>query len=193
MQLYHAIAQHPPSADVSFVVETALPVGDARGDIEGALTRVDPSVPVYDITTVNDVEESFLTSHRLSGAVVSTFAVVTLLVAAVGLFGLLSQVVSERTRETGIRLALGATTGQVGRKLLGQALTLTAIGAGVGVVSALLGSKALATVVPSLDRVNVGTLAGNALLLLVVALVAAAIPAARARRVDPAQVLRDEV
>jgi putative ABC transport system permease protein len=193
MQLYHPITQRPPYADVSFVVETARPVDHVRPDLVDALGRVDRGVPVYDVTTVADVEGGFLTSHRLSGALVSTFAIVTLIVAAIGLFGLLSQVVSERTRETGIRLALGATTGEVGRQLVGRALTLAAIGAGVGVVGAVLGSQALATVVPSLEGVHAGTLVANALLLLLVAGAAAAIPAARARGVDPAKVLRDDV
>jgi putative ABC transport system permease protein len=192
MQLYHPIAQRPPYTDVSFVVETARPANHVRPDVASALARVDPSVPIYNVTSVHDVEGRFLASHRLSGALVSTFAIVTVIVAAVGLFGLLSQVVSERTRETGIRLALGATAGEVGRRLIGQALMLAAIGAGVGAAGALLGLKALATVVPSLARVDGGSLAANALLLLVVAGIAAAIPAARARRIDPAQVIRDE-
>jgi putative ABC transport system permease protein len=191
-QLYYAIAQYPPYSDVSFVVETTVGADRRQSDIVAALTRVDPDIPVYEVTTVNEVEASFLVTQRFSGAIVSTFAIVTLIVAAVGLFGLLSQVVSERTRETGIRLALGATTGQVRRRLLGHALTLAAIGAVVGAAGSYLGSQTLVALVPSLDRVEPGVLAVNVTLLLGVAVVAAAIPAARACRVDPAQVLRDD-
>lgn len=191
-QIYLSIAQYPPYGRASFVAESHGDAESIRTSTVAAVSRVDPSVPVHGVRAVSEIEARFVQTQRLSGLVVAGFAGVTVLVTAIGLYGLLAQLVSERTREIGIRLALGATTAAIGRRLVGESLALAAVGAAAGAVIALLGLRSLQSVVPSLDGVDGRIVAVNVAFLLVVAGFAAWRPSVRARRVDPVVVLRDE-
>lgn len=191
-QIYLPIAQYTPYGPVSFVAEGQRADDVVRSAAVAAVSRVDTGVPVHRVRAVSEIEAEFVATQRLSGYLVAGFAVVTVLVTAIGLYGLLAQLVSERMREIGIRLALGATGRSIGRRLVGESLTLAALGAAAGAALALLGLRSLQSVVPSLDGVDARLVAGNVAFLLLVAALTAWRPAARARRVDPVVVLRDE-
>ncbi|MGH9311840.1 MAG: FtsX-like permease family protein [Vicinamibacterales bacterium] len=123
---------------------------------------------------------------------VAIFAGVALLLAAVGIFGVMSYSVAQRTRELGIRIALGAGQGAVHRLVVGQAMTLAVAGLGLGLVAALLLSSALEKMLFNLTPTDPPTFAAVAGVLFVVALVASWLPARRASRVDPVVALRAE-
>jgi ABC-type antimicrobial peptide transport system permease subunit len=131
---------------------------------------------------------------RVQAVLMAALGAIALLLAAVGLYGVMAYSVSQRTQEIGIRMTLGANRGTVLRMVLGQAVLLTAIGLVIGLAGAVALGRVLKSVLePMLFEVtptDITTLAGVAIILAVVALVAAAIPARRATRVDPIQALR---
>jgi predicted permease len=190
-QMYFPAAQRPPFGVVSFVAEVR---GQANGGITAvrdALADVDGAVPVYGLQTLDSVSDRYLSTHRLTGALISAFAIVTLIVAAVGLFGVMAQVVAERRREIGIRLALGASAREVRRRLIGHAVALAAAGAVIGAGAAAGALRALGSLVPSLQEISSGTVAMQTVVLLLTAVAAAWGPASRVLSIDPALVLRD--
>lgn len=131
-----------------------------------------------------------LAQPRFSALLMSSFGVVALLLAAIGLFGVMSSIVSEQTRELGIRMALGALPGDVRRTVLGRAFGLTVAGAAVGLVGAVATSRLFASLLFEVSPVDPISLVSACALLIVVGLVAAYLPARRATRIDPVQALR---
>ena len=111
---------------------------------------------------------------------------------AIGLYGIMASAVAQQTRELGVRMALGATAGGLRRRVLGQALGITAVGAAVGLAGAFAGSRLLTSLLFDVQPDDPATLAAVALVLLAVALLAAYLPARRATRIDPATALRAE-
>jgi ABC-type antimicrobial peptide transport system permease subunit len=126
------------------------------------------------------------------GALMAVFGCAAIVLASLGVYGMLAESVMRQTREIGIRLALGADPRDVMRMILGNALKLAGIGLAIGVPVTLILNRAMASLIFGIVTMNVGILAGFALLLLAVALVAAYLPARRAMRVDPMVALRYE-
>lgn len=162
------------------------------GSIQSEIRAIDPNVAPISVTTVEDVLGSSLFPQRLAAGLVGGFGLTGLVLAAVGVFGLLSFMVAQRSREIGLRMALGARHGDVLKLVLGRGLALVAVGAGVGLVLALFATRfvrSLLVNVSPTDPVTIATVVG---LLALVALIAAWLPARRAARVHPMDALRYE-
>ncbi len=153
---------------------------------------VNPELPVFGAQTLNDVLSASLSQRRFSMEIVGLFALTALLLAGMGIYGVISHTVSERTHEIGIRLALGAQGRTILRMVLGQGLGLALAGAAFGVMGALIVAHLMAGVLYGVRPTDPLTFAGVALLLIGVALLACYIPARRAVRVDPLVALRYE-
>jgi ABC-type antimicrobial peptide transport system permease subunit len=153
---------------------------------------VNPELPVYGAQTLNDAVTASLEQRRFSMDIVAAFAVTALLLAALGIYGVISFIVSERTRDIGIRLALGAQRGKIMGMILRQGLGLATAGAALGLVGSVIVSHLMAGLLFGVSPTDLLTFAGVTLVLTAVALAACYIPARRAMRVDPMIALRYE-
>jgi putative ABC transport system permease protein len=153
---------------------------------------VDPTLPVSAAQTLNETVSASLAERRFSMEIIVMFAVTALLLAGLGIYGVISYMVSQRTHEIGIRVALGAQKWNILRIVVRQALGLAFAGAAVGLVGALIVSRLMAGMLYGVRPTDPLTFAGVALLLIVVALLACYFPARRAIRVDPLVALRHE-
>jgi putative ABC transport system permease protein len=153
---------------------------------------VDPELPVFGAQSLNELVSASLSERRFSMELVGLFAVTALLLAGLGIYGVISYIVSGRTHEIGIRLALGAEGRNILRMVLRQGLGLAIAGAAVGLVCALIVSHLMAGLLYGVRPTDPLTFAGVTLLLIGVALLACYIPARRALRVDPLVALRHE-
>ena len=159
--------------------------------IRGHVAAIDPGVPTIAVQSVGAVMESSLFAQRLAAWFVGGFGAVGLFLAGVGLFGLLSFAVAERTREIGMRMALGASRATILRTVLRDGIRLLIVGVGVGLVAALAVTRLLRGFLHGLSPTDPVTFAGIPLLLLMVVLVATWLPARRAAAVDPMRALRE--
>jgi putative ABC transport system permease protein len=144
------------------------------------------------VATLDEVVARSLAEPRFYAILLGAFAATALFLAALGIFGALSYAVSQRSREIGIRVALGAQPAEVLGMVLRHALTLAALGMGIGLAGALALSRAISGMLFGLSPSDPATLGGVAALLAAVALLASYIPARRATRVDPVEALRAE-
>jgi putative ABC transport system permease protein len=175
---------------VTYAVRTSTPPELAAGAVRDAFRRLDPGVPIVRLQTMSDILRRSTAPARSSMLLVSLFAVVALALSLVGVFGVLSYTVSQRTVEFGIRMALGASPGDVRRHVLGRGLRPVFIGIGVGLAGALLLARFMTTLLFGVTATDPLTLAVVAALVAATAFVASYLPARRATRVDPVQVLR---
>jgi predicted permease len=169
-------------------LDTAAIPAQLRAQVQS----VNPELPVFGAQTLHDVVSASLSQRRFSMEIVALFALTALLLAGLGIYGVISYIVSERTHEIGIRLALGAKSRDIVRIVLRQGLGLAIAGAAVGLLGALIVSHLMAGVLYGVRPTDPLTFAGVALLLIGVALLACYIPARRAIRVDPLVALRYE-
>ena len=156
------------------------------------LAAIDPDLVVHNASKMVDVMGREIAQERFAFMLMGIFATVALTLAAIGMYGVLAYSVSQRTQEIGIRMALGARSTQVRGIVVGQGLTVAAVGIGVGLVGALALSRLLQSLVFGVsvtDPTIIATVAGS---LGTVALLAAYLPARRATRVDPMETLRNE-
>jgi putative ABC transport system permease protein len=177
---------------LTYVVRTATDPASLVAQVRSAVTAMDPDVPVAGVATLESYVTNAMAQTRFMLALISTFAVLALVLASLGLYGVISYSARQRTREIGVRVAFGASNRDVLRLILGQGMVL----AGVGILLGLTGSVAVTRVVKSF-LVGVGamdplTFAGVPLVLLAVAGVASFIPARRASIIHPVEALRDE-
>src|SRR5439155_25175967 len=148
--------------------------------------------PVFGAQTLNQTVAASLSQRRFSMEIVGLFGLTALLLAGLGIYGVISYLVSERTHEIGIRVALGASRSNILRMVLRQGLGLAIMGAAVGFVCALIVSHLMASLLYGVRPTDPLTFAGVALLFIGVALLACYLPARRAMKVDPIQALRVE-
>jgi ABC-type antimicrobial peptide transport system permease subunit len=144
------------------------------------------------MSTINGLFENWLVAERMGATVSAVVTVLALCIACVGVFALLAYAVARRTREIGVRIAVGATTRHVSSLVLRDALVLVGAGLGLGIPAALLSARVLESLVFGITVSDTNTLMASATLLMVIALSAAVIPAWRAVRVDPMIALRAE-
>src|SRR6266478_3157202 len=160
--------------------------------VRAEVQSLDPTLPVYGAQTLNETVSASLSQRRFSMELVGLFALIALLLAGLGIYGVISYVVSERTHEIGIRLALGAQRRNILHIVLRHGLGLAIAGAAVGLICALIVSQLMASLLYGVRPTDPLTFAGVALLFIGVALVACYVPARRAMKVDPMDALRYE-
>jgi len=189
-QVYTAWNEHAWFAPSHMIVRTAGPTGALLPAVRQAVRAVDPDQPVARLRTMNDVIASTTSSRRFDLTLLASFALVALLLSAVGVYGLLSEVVAQRAPEIGIRLALGATPGSVVRLMLNNATLALAVGLAVGVSGAVAASRMLGQFLFRVSATEPSIYILVAAALAIVVLVAALVPARRAARVDPSRAIR---
>jgi len=181
-----------PYAKATFAIRTSIPPATLARPAEAAIRAIDPEQPVADVRTMVQVLDGNLTSQRFSALLLGVFAGVALLLAAVGIYSVLSYIVRGRSREIGIRAALGAQTADVLRLVIVEGMSPVLVGIAFGTVAALASAKVMKTLVFGVSASDPLTLAAVAAMLAIVALTASLIPAYRALRLDPVKVLRAE-
>ena len=155
------------------------------GPLRTAVRAIDPNVPVAAVRPMTEVVSGALATPRLAGAVLGVFAALALVLSAVGLFGVLTYLVSQRRVEIGLRLALGADPGHILRQVLGSGLRLSLLGAVLGTLGALALARLLGSLLHGVRAHDPATFAVVPATLLLVAVLAGLVPAWRATRVDP--------
>ena len=174
------------------VVRSTLSTSSVAASIRAATHEIDKDLPVTDIETLPEALDASVAQPRFRTLLIGLFGGIALLLAAVGIFGVISYSVSRRAHEIGIRMALGATPKHVMRMVLGESAKLVLLGLALGVPAALGLTRFLSTLLFGVHPADPLTFLGVALLLTVVALVASYVPARRAMRVDPLVALRYE-
>ena len=167
-------------------------MGRLTAAIKTAIWSIDKDQPIVRVATFDHLVAQSAMERRFALVLFEVFAIVALVLAATGLYGVLSGSVNERTREMGVRAALGASPADILRLVVGEGLALTAIGAALGVGAAAIATRAIATLLFALSPLDPTTYASVTALLALVSLSACSVPAARAARIDPAVTLRAE-
>lgn len=192
-EIYVSLDQHgvsPPSMNV--VMRTTLPPAGLSGTIERVVSEVDATVPVVRLRDMDSVFAESIRRPRLLAQLLGAFAGLALLLAAIGTYGVLSYMVTERRREIGIRVALGAARSHVLTQIMKQGLQVTALGVTIGLAGALALNRLMASLLFGVQPTDTVTIAFVIATITAVAVVASWLPAWRASRVDPNIVLRDE-
>jgi putative ABC transport system permease protein len=160
--------------------------------IRSAVLQIDKEQPIANIRTLDQILSTSIAQQRFSMLLLGVFAAVAMLLAAVGIYGVLSYSVTQRTHEVGIRMALGAGRREVLRLVIGHGMLLTLIGVAAGLVAAFALTRLMSTLLFNVSPTDPATFGLIALSLVTVALLACWIPARRATKVDPMVALRNE-
>ena len=190
-QLFVPYAQRT-TRGLRFVVRSAGDPARQASAIRAAVRTVDPHLPLTDVTPLGDVIDASLARTRFYTSLLALFAGVGLVLAATGVFGVMSYAVSQRAQEMGIRLALGARPRSLVQLVVGHSLRLTTVGLAAGLIGAVTLARSLQTQLYAVTAADPVTLAGVALALACTAGVASLLPARRAARLDPARSLKGE-
>jgi putative ABC transport system permease protein len=181
-----------PNQTIAFVVRTSGPPAALADPMRRLLRQRDPDLPLYDVRTMNEYLYRMSWEPRLYSGLMTTFSILALIIAALGIHGVMAYTVTQRTREIGIRMALGAARGDVQRMVVGQALRMVLWGAGIGLVVAFVSTRAMASLLQGVSPSDPPTYATVAALLALSGLIAAWLPARRATLVDPMLALRSD-
>ncbi|HEX2189801.1 MAG TPA: ABC transporter permease [Longimicrobiaceae bacterium] len=187
--MYFPQAQAPVGG-MGVVVRTTVPPASLAAAVRREVAAMDPNLPLNDLQPLERLAADSMSQPRFYMLLLSLFAGVALALAAIGIFGVISYGVAQRTREIGVRMALGAEPSSVLRIVVGGALGLAGIGVGVGVLGALAGTRLLSGLLFGVAATDPPTYVGVAVLLLAVAALASWLPARAAVRVDPMTALR---
>jgi putative ABC transport system permease protein len=177
---------------MTFVLKTDADPAALEGGVRAAIWKVDKDLPVASLRSMDEQMSRSLTRRRFSVTLLSAFGATAVLLAAVGLYGVLAFIVSQRRREIGVRIALGATAADVVSDVLGHGLRLAMGGICIGVILALVLSRLISALLFGTSPTDAMTYVGAAALLTTITVLASALPALRASRVDPLTALRDE-
>ena len=178
--------------DTNLVVRTSQDPLSAVAAIRSRIQQLDPNQPLADVKTMDDVLAESLAPQRAPAWLFGGFSAIALFLAAIGIYGVLSYFVVQRSQEIGVRLALGAQRSNVLRLILGQGARLIGIGVAIGIIGGVWAARALTSLLFGVKSTDLPTFVGVSVLLAGLALVACAVPALRATRVDPLVVLRSE-
>jgi putative ABC transport system permease protein len=180
---------------LTVIVRTTLDATAVMPAIRKVVYETGPDQPVYDVKTMQEILSGSMSSQRFPMTLLAAFALLALLLASVGIYGVISYSVTERVRETGIRIALGAEKSDIFRMIIGQGIRLALVGIGIGIGAALILTRLLSSFSHLLYGVTASdpaTFIGVSLVLTAVSVLACYIPARRATRVDPMVALRYE-
>jgi predicted permease len=195
-ELYMLTDQLPKTAgfvprQMNFVVRATLPVDSLANNFREAVASLDPSLPLIRIQSMEDAFGAAIVRPRFLTLLLTIFAGLALALAAIGTYGILSYLVSQRTQEIGIRMALGADRGTILRLVMLRGMLLSAIGLAVGMAGAVAGTRVMGSLLFNVTPTDPVTLAVVAGLIVLVALLACLVPALRATRVAPLVVMRE--
>ena len=191
LEFYYPYTQYPISS-IYYVVRTRGEPDAMLGQVRAAIGAVDKNAAIVFVKTMETLIDESLWQRRLWSVLLGAFSALSLALVAVGLYGLLSYLVAQRTREIGVRLALGARPRAILAQVLGQGARLLAVGIALGLLAGVALRRVLASVVFGVSATDLGNLAAAGGVLAVVAVLACYLPARRASAVDPIVVLRDE-
>jgi putative ABC transport system permease protein len=194
-QVYAPLTQHRREGWINSLmvaVQTKVPPANLTSAIREQVRGLDPDQPVTNIQTVDELLSRTLSQAKFSLLLLGLFSVVGLLLAAIGIYGVMATTVAQRTQEFGVRIALGAQTGDVLRLVVGQGMMLIALGIVAGLVTAFAVTRLMSSLLFGVSPNDPTTLTAITALLAIVALLACYIPARRATKVDPLVALRYE-
>jgi predicted permease len=183
---------HQPQWTMGLVVRTSTEPATITAAVQRAVRELDPTLPLFDVRTMTEVTAASMAQLSFTIIVLGAAALVTLILGAVGLYGVMAYVVSLRTRELAVRIALGATPSAVVRMLTKQGVVVTGFGIASGLVLFVIVARALKSLLFGVASTDPVTLVSASLLLISIAALASWLPARRTSRVDPADVLRAE-
>jgi putative ABC transport system permease protein len=192
--IYRPIYQFPGSRALSksVTVRTFFSATSLEPQIRREIQAVDPDLPVFNVRTMNEVIDGSLASRRFSAELVGVFAVVALLLASVGVYGLLAYMVGQRSHEIGVRMALGAMPSTIGTMIVSRGAGLAGIGVGIGLIVSGIMAPLMSSVLYGVRPLDPEVFVAVPVILMVGVLVASYIPAWRAARVNPIVALRRE-
>jgi predicted permease len=189
-EVYHVMTYFPWRT--CFVVRTKVPPLTLAPDIRRAVAEVDPDLPIANLHTLDHAVDQTLQTRKVMLALLGLFAAAALVLACVGIYGVISYSVAQRTRELGIRIALGASKSQVSKLVLGQSAVLVGAGLAAGLLGSLAGGSLIANQLYEVSKADPWVLGSVSGILMAVAMLASWLPARRATRVNPAVALRAE-
>ena len=190
--IYVPFFQSPESGEMTFEVRTTTNPASVAAAARRVIQQADSRLPVFEVKTLTQQVDESLVQELLVASLSSLFGALALLLASIGLYGLMAYAVSRRTSEIGIRMALGAERSDVRQMVLGEATRLVLTGIGIGLPLALAGARFLSSMLFALSPADPLTISAATLILLAVAAVASFVPARRASLVDPMVALRCE-
>jgi putative ABC transport system permease protein len=189
---FYLADRQQPSTPRFVMVRTTADPRSALNSIREAVSALDRDVPVARLYTIDELMNESVAAPRFRTTLVAVFAILGLALAAIGIYGVMAYTVSERTRELGVRVALGATTCDVMRMVLAEAFALAAAGVVLGVAGAVATTRLMATLLFGVTPTDPATFVSIAGILMAIALAGSYVPARRATRVDPMATLRSE-
>jgi len=190
-EVFVSMTQNPQNP-MTFVVRSTRDTESTVAAVRDQVHAVDKDLVLTDVAALTDVVQAAMANERFRTTLLSAFAGVALFLAALGVYGVLAYFVTQRSRELGIRLALGARRGSLFTLVLRQGLRPVAIGAAVGVIAAAGVTRAMQSLLFEVTPIDPATYGVALTMLVAIAITACALPAARATRVDPLIALRDE-
>ena len=190
-QVYLPLRQSP-SAGMAVVARTRQDPAQMANTIQRVIWEVDPGQPIYELSTMDQILARAVFLPRLSTTLLATFAIAALLLAALGIYGVLSYSVSQRTREIGLRMALGASGGNTIAMIVRNSVMMVAIGGVIGLVAATFLARSMEGILFGVEPFDVPSFTMAAATLLIAAVLASVLPALRTTKVDPVIALRNE-
>jgi predicted permease len=190
--MFAPLSQHEAPGSATLLVRTTVDPMRVAADVRAAIHAVDPRVPQYDVNTMDRTIESTLSQQRLLAILATVFGALALGLAAIGLYGILSYGVTQRTGEIGVRMALGAQRANIVKLILGETARLVGIGILIGIGVAIAGARAVKSMLYGVSPADAWSIGIAVVILAGAALLAGFLPARRASRVDPMVALRDE-
>jgi ABC-type antimicrobial peptide transport system permease subunit len=189
-EFYLPVRQTGDRPSMDLVVRTTQPVATLASTVRAVLKPLQPDLPGNDFRTLQTLVDKAVSPRRFTVLLLAGFAAFALVLASLGIYGVISYSVGQRAQEIGIRMALGASAGQLQRKIVLQTLGLAGIGMAIGGTGAWLLARAMSTLLYGVKATDPATFVGMAAVLTIVAAVAGYLPARRASRMDPMLALR---